>query len=109
MIAALQLSKNGVPCLLVERNLDTTKWPKMDITNCRSMELLKRLGVDQGLREVGMCYYEPRVSETLMSKFFGRFNHALGVPDNYSFDVLFSTGLSENGQLIAKWVCASTS
>lgn len=60
MIAALQLSKNGVPCLLVERNLDTTKWPKMDITNCRSMELLKRLGVDQGLREVGMYYYEPR-------------------------------------------------
>ncbi|KAK5064728.1 hypothetical protein LTR84_000562 [Exophiala bonariae] len=78
MIAALQLSKNGVPCLLVERNLDTTKWPKMDITNCRSMELLKRLGVDQGLREVG-------------------------VPDNYSFDVLFSTGLSEHGRLIEKW------
>jgi 2-polyprenyl-6-methoxyphenol hydroxylase-like FAD-dependent oxidoreductase len=54
MIAALQLSKNGIPCLLVERNFDTTKWPKMDITNCRSMELLKRLGVDEGLREVGM-------------------------------------------------------
>lgn len=53
MIAALQLSKNGVPVLLVERNLDTTRWPKMDITNVRSMEILKRLGVDRGLREVG--------------------------------------------------------
>jgi 2-polyprenyl-6-methoxyphenol hydroxylase-like FAD-dependent oxidoreductase len=53
LIAALQLSVNKVPCILVERNLDTTKWPKMDITNCRSMEILKRLGVDQGLRDVG--------------------------------------------------------
>jgi FAD-dependent monooxygenase len=43
--------------MLVERNLGTTKWPKMDITNCRSMELLKRLGVDQGLREVGMLLH----------------------------------------------------
>jgi 2-polyprenyl-6-methoxyphenol hydroxylase-like FAD-dependent oxidoreductase len=53
LIAALQLSKNGTRCMLIERNLDTTRWPKMDITNCRSMELLKRLGVDGGLREVG--------------------------------------------------------
>jgi 2-polyprenyl-6-methoxyphenol hydroxylase-like FAD-dependent oxidoreductase len=53
LIAALQLSKNGQRCVLIERNLDTTKWPKMDITNCRSMELLKRLGVDRGLRKVG--------------------------------------------------------
>ena len=27
----------------IERNLETTRWPKMDITNCRSMELLRRL------------------------------------------------------------------
>lgn len=55
LIAALQLARNGVPCLLAERNLDTTKWPKMDVTNCRSMEILKRLGVADGIREVGMC------------------------------------------------------
>ncbi|MAD87812.1 MAG: hypothetical protein CL912_33040 [Deltaproteobacteria bacterium] len=53
LIAALQLAKNGVSCILAERNLDTTKWPKMDITNCRSMELLRRLGIDKGLRDVG--------------------------------------------------------
>lgn len=53
LIAALQLAKNGTECMLIERNLDTTKWPKMDVTNCRSMELLKRLNLDQGLREVG--------------------------------------------------------
>jgi hypothetical protein len=27
-----------------------------------------------------------------------------GVPQNYSFDVLFSTGLSDGGELISKWV-----
>lgn len=56
LIAALQLSRNGTRCMLVERNLTTTKWPKMDITNCRSMELLKRLGIDQGLREIGESF-----------------------------------------------------
>ncbi|ETI25131.1 hypothetical protein G647_04503 [Cladophialophora carrionii CBS 160.54] len=50
----------------------------MDITNCRSMELLKRLKIDHGLREVG-------------------------VPQHYSFNVNFSTGLSEGGELMMKW------
>lgn len=53
MIAALQLARQGVRCMLTERNPDTTKWPKMDITNCRSMELLKRLGVADSLRAIG--------------------------------------------------------
>jgi hypothetical protein len=29
---------------------------------------------------------------------------AIGVPGNFSFDVNISTGLSEKGQLLAKWV-----
>ncbi|KAK1240402.1 hypothetical protein MKX07_004430 [Trichoderma sp. CBMAI-0711] len=60
--------------MLVERNLDTTKWPKMDLTNCRSMELFRRLGISEGLREI-----------------------------EYSFDVIFSTGLAEGGEEIARW------
>jgi hypothetical protein len=47
--------------MLAERNLETTKWPKMDITNCRSMELLRRLGVADGLREVGKSGSEASV------------------------------------------------
>ncbi|KAH6711702.1 hypothetical protein BKA61DRAFT_693571 [Leptodontidium sp. MPI-SDFR-AT-0119] len=78
LIAALQLSRKNVRCILVERNLDTTKWPKMDITNVRSMELLTRLGIADGLREIG-------------------------VPQDYSFDVLFSTGLGPGGECVAKW------
>ncbi|KXH36804.1 FAD binding domain-containing protein [Colletotrichum salicis] len=72
LLLALQLAKNGIWSLLAERNLDSTKWPKMDITHCRSMELLSRLGIADDLR-------------------------AQGVPQHYSFDVLFSTGLSERG------------
>jgi 2-polyprenyl-6-methoxyphenol hydroxylase-like FAD-dependent oxidoreductase len=49
----LQLARHGTRCMLVERNTHTTRWPKMDITNCRSMELLSRLGIADGLREQG--------------------------------------------------------
>ncbi|KAI8931147.1 hypothetical protein NX059_011500 [Plenodomus lindquistii] len=82
LIAAQQLAVNGTKCMLVERNLDTTKWPKMDITNCRSMEILKRLGIDHGIREVG-------------------------VPGHYPFDVIFSSGLSDGGEKLATWKLAS--
>lgn len=103
LIAALQLSKNGTRCMLIERNLSTTKWPKMDITNCRSMELLKRLGVDTGLRNIGksLCITAKKaVSREVEAKL----SSAPGVSQNYSFDVNFSTGLSEKGQSIEKWV-----
>jgi FAD-dependent monooxygenase len=53
LITSLQLAKHGIRNVLIERNNDTTKWPKMDITNSRSMELLNRLGLADGLREQG--------------------------------------------------------
>ncbi|KAL7931347.1 hypothetical protein V8C35DRAFT_323774 [Trichoderma chlorosporum] len=77
LILSLQLARYGVHCMLVERNLDTTKWPKMDMTNCRSMELFNRLGISEGLRQIG-------------------------VPSHYPFDVLLSSGLSEGGEEIAR-------
>ncbi|KAL6234083.1 FAD binding domain-containing protein [Aspergillus navahoensis] len=83
LIAALQLAANNVPCMLVERNQTTTQWPKMDVTNCRSMEIFRRLGIAEGVRSVG-------------------------VPGNYSFDVLVSTGLSSGGEVIARWVSLSS-
>ncbi|MEO7404986.1 MAG: FAD-dependent monooxygenase [Burkholderiales bacterium] len=76
LVLAKELAHHGVRSMIVERNLDTTRWPKMDITNCRSMELLRRLGLDEGLRTVG-------------------------VPSHFSFDVLFSTGLL--GHEITRW------
>jgi FAD-dependent monooxygenase len=54
LIAAYTLAHHGIRCMLVERNESTTKWPKMDITNVRSMEILRRLGLADELREQGI-------------------------------------------------------
>jgi 2-polyprenyl-6-methoxyphenol hydroxylase-like FAD-dependent oxidoreductase len=53
LVAAYTLAHHGIRCLLVEKNESTTKWPKMDITNVRSMEILQRLGLAEELREIG--------------------------------------------------------
>src|SRR5712671_6139841 len=54
MTLARTLSLFGVRCLLVERNPTTTRHPKMDITNGRSMELFRRLGLLDKLRAVAV-------------------------------------------------------
>ena len=70
LVLASVLAANGVNCLLAERNPSTTRFPKMDITTGPSMELLRRLSVDQELRRVG-------------------------VASQFSFDVIFAPGLNE--------------
>src|SRR6202008_2129642 len=54
LVLAAELSRHGVASVLAERNEHTTLFPKMDITNGASMELLRRLGVDPGARAVGV-------------------------------------------------------
>ena len=54
MTLARTLASLGVRCMLVERNASTTRHPKMDITNGRSMELFRRLGLADKLRAVGV-------------------------------------------------------
>ena len=54
LIAALSLAQRGVHTVIVEEEIEATKWPKMDITNCRSMEILKRLGLADELRSKGI-------------------------------------------------------
>ena len=51
---ALTLARHGVAAILVERNPSTTTHPKMDITNGRSMELFRHLGVADELRKVAV-------------------------------------------------------
>ena len=80
LVLAKELAHHGIRSMLVERNLETTRWPKMDITNCRSLELLARLGLAEGLRKVG-------------------------VPAEHSFDVIFATGL--DGIEITRWALPS--
>ncbi len=55
MTLARDLARRGVTCMLVERSLTTTRHPKMDITNVRSMELFRRLGLADELRAVAVA------------------------------------------------------
>ena len=66
---ARELSVRGVRCMLVEANPTTTRHPKMDITNARSMELFARMGLGPRLR-------------------------AAGVPEDHVFDVSYMTTMS---------------
>lgn len=54
MTTALDLAKRGIKVLVVEKNDTTTKHPKMDITNSRSMEIFKKLGIADELRAVAV-------------------------------------------------------
>lgn len=54
MTLALNLARYGVRSILVERNPVTTRHPKMDLTNGRSMELFRRLGIAEQLRDAGV-------------------------------------------------------
>lgn len=76
LVLAAELARHGVPSVLAERNENTTLFPKMDITNGASMELLRRLGVDAELRGVG-------------------------VAPQHSFDVIFAAGL--DGPVHGRW------
>lgn len=48
---ALELQRFGVSAILLERNPDTTHYPKMDVTNGRSMEIYRRLGIADDIRK----------------------------------------------------------
>ncbi len=69
MTLALELARRGIACTLVERNATTTRHPKMDITNARSMELFRRLGLVPALR-------------------------AAAVPETHNFDVSWVTTMT---------------
>lgn len=76
MTTALELAHHGIRCRLIERRRRTTRLPKMDVTNARSMELFDRLGVADDIRSVG-------------------------VAPQHSFDVIWSTGL--DGEPLTIW------
>jgi 2-polyprenyl-6-methoxyphenol hydroxylase-like FAD-dependent oxidoreductase len=65
---ALELSHYGVGSLVVERNPTTTRHPKMDLTNGRCMDLFRRTGLADKIREAG-------------------------VPQDSSYDIIWATDL----------------
>ncbi|RFU33162.1 hypothetical protein B7463_g3162, partial [Scytalidium lignicola] len=56
---ATSLSYFGIKSVVLERNKSTTRWPKMDLTNARSMEFFRRLGLADSLREQGVPSHLP--------------------------------------------------
>jgi len=77
LLLAQVLSFYGVQSVLFERNKTTTSWPKMDLTNARSMELFHKIGLADELRRIG-------------------------VPPDIDQDVLISSGLSMDEPL-TRW------
>jgi len=59
MSTALELARRGIRCMVVERNETTTRHPKMDITNARSMELFRRMGIVPQLRAAAVAPDHP--------------------------------------------------
>jgi 2-polyprenyl-6-methoxyphenol hydroxylase-like FAD-dependent oxidoreductase len=53
-VLALELAHHQVPCIVVERATTTSTHPKMDYLNGRSMELLRRLGLAERIRNEGI-------------------------------------------------------
>jgi 2-polyprenyl-6-methoxyphenol hydroxylase-like FAD-dependent oxidoreductase len=76
MILALELSLHGIRSTLVEQAPQTTRFPKMDLTNARSMELLDRLGLVDEIRSAG-------------------------VAPEHSHDVVFCTSMA--GRQVGRW------
>ena len=54
LVLALELEHRGIDAILVERNPTTTRHPKMDVTNGRSMEHFRRLGIADEIRSCGV-------------------------------------------------------
>ncbi|KAJ5407836.1 hypothetical protein N7509_001719 [Penicillium cosmopolitanum] len=85
MVLAYQLDRLNVPCLLAERSLEISKWPKLDLTNRKSMELFRILGLAEEYRGL-----EGSVSQ------------------DATFDTQFATKLDGKGHLLANWKLPSS-
>lgn len=51
---AADLNWRGIRTMLVEASEATTSYPKMDVTNCRTMEHFRRLGLAESIRSVAV-------------------------------------------------------
>jgi 2-polyprenyl-6-methoxyphenol hydroxylase-like FAD-dependent oxidoreductase len=76
MVAALSLARHGIPCVLIDRQPETTNHPKLDYVSSRSMELFRPLGLTGDVRSAGVAPEHPA-------------------------DVIWSTGLA--GEPITVW------
>ncbi|WP_225839301.1 FAD-dependent monooxygenase [Streptomyces sp. NK08204] len=76
MVTALALARQGVPCVVVDQDFETSVHPKLDYVNSRSMEFFRQLGIADDVRSAGVGPEHPA-------------------------DVIWSTGLA--GEPITTW------
>jgi 2-polyprenyl-6-methoxyphenol hydroxylase-like FAD-dependent oxidoreductase len=57
LVLAIALSRLGVRSIVVNDRKDTTRHPKLDVVNCRSMELFRQLGLSEKIRAAGNPLY----------------------------------------------------
>ena len=50
---ALALSRQGIGSIVVNDRTETTSHPKLDVVNCRSMEIFRQLGLAEKIRDAG--------------------------------------------------------
>ena len=51
---AIDLGRRGVRCVLIERNETSIQLPKMERCNARTMEIYRRLGIAETIRDAGL-------------------------------------------------------
>ncbi len=51
LVLAIDLAQRGVKVIVAERHLEPLKWPKMERCNARTMEIFKRLGLADIVRD----------------------------------------------------------
>jgi 2-polyprenyl-6-methoxyphenol hydroxylase-like FAD-dependent oxidoreductase len=51
---AIDLGRRGVRCVLIERNETSIQLPKMERCNARTMEIYRRLGIAEKVRDAGL-------------------------------------------------------
>jgi len=56
---ALDLGQRGVRCVLIERNETSIQLPKMERCNARTMEIYRRLGIAEKVRDAGLPRHAP--------------------------------------------------
>jgi 2-polyprenyl-6-methoxyphenol hydroxylase-like FAD-dependent oxidoreductase len=56
---ALDLGRLGVRCTLIERNTTAIRLPKMERCNARTMEIYRRLGIAEQVRDAGLPRQAP--------------------------------------------------
>jgi 2-polyprenyl-6-methoxyphenol hydroxylase-like FAD-dependent oxidoreductase len=56
---ALDLGQRGVRCMLIERNETSIQLPKMERCNARTMEIYRRLGIAEKVRDAGLPRNSP--------------------------------------------------